>query len=144
IRGLNCSSPGSKKSQVCSSSMTWVSASMYPMTAGHSSSLSPWRRRFRRVTIHPRLSVDSSSSYRLSLRDDIALWRQLGVGHVGLIRPKIEEAGWATARELVAHERLRISTVFGATYRPLDADRAHGWREADQQATRESLEFAAA
>jgi sugar phosphate isomerase/epimerase len=96
------------------------------------------------VTIHPRLSVDSSSSYRLSLREDIALWQQLGVAHVGLIRPKIEEAGWATARELVARERLRVSTVFGATYRPLDADRAHGWREADQHATREALEFAAA
>jgi sugar phosphate isomerase/epimerase len=95
------------------------------------------------VPIHPRLSVDASSSYRLSLRDDIALWRELGVGHVGLIRPKLEEVGWATARDLVASARLRVSTIFGATYRPLDADPALGWREADQAATREALAFAA-
>ena len=92
---------------------------------------------------HPRVSVDSSSSYRLSLRDDLALWRELGVAHVGLIRPKLEDVGWATARELVTGAGLRVSTIFGATYRPLDADPAHGWRAADRAATREALEFAA-
>ena len=95
------------------------------------------------MLVHPRLSVDSSSSYRQSLRDDIAMWRDLGVDHVGLIRPKIEEVGWAAARELVAGAQLRVSTIFGATYRALDADPALGWRAADQTATREALEFAA-
>src|SRR5262245_19072740 len=77
------------------------------------------------------------------MRDDIAMWQELGVGHVGLIRPKIEEVGWAAARELVADAQLRVSTIFGATYRPLDADPALGWREADREATQEALAFAA-
>ena len=92
---------------------------------------------------HPRLSVDSSSSYQQSLRDDLALWRELGIGHVGLIRPKIEEVGWATARDLVTGAGLRISTIFGPSYRPLDADPALGWREADRAGTAQVLEFAA-
>ena len=95
------------------------------------------------MPIHPRLSVDSSSSYRLSLRDDIALWQELGVGHVGLIRPKLEAVGWAAARDLVASAGLRVSTIFGQTYRPLDADPALGWRDADRAATSEMLRFAA-
>jgi sugar phosphate isomerase/epimerase len=95
------------------------------------------------VPSHPRLSVNCISSYRQSLRDDIALWRELGIGHVGLILPKIEEVGWATARDLVTGAGLRVSTIFGPTYRPLDADPALGWREADQAGTAQTLEFAA-
>ena len=77
------------------------------------------------------------------MRDDIALWRELGIGHVGLIRPKIEEIGWETARDLVTGAGLRVSTIFGPSYRPLDADPALGWREADQAGTARMLEFAA-
>ena len=92
---------------------------------------------------HPRLSINSISSYRQSLRDDIALWHELGIGHVGLILPKIEEVGWATARDLVTGAGLRVSTIFGPSYRPLDADPALGWREADQAGTARTLAFAA-
>jgi sugar phosphate isomerase/epimerase len=77
------------------------------------------------------------------MRDDIALWHELGVGHVGLILPKIEEVGWEAARDLVTGAGLRVSTIFGPSYRPLDADRTLGWREADQAGTARTLEFAA-
>jgi sugar phosphate isomerase/epimerase len=77
------------------------------------------------------------------MRDDIALWHELGIGHVGLILPKIEEVGWETARDLVTNAGLRVSTIFGPPYRPLDADPALGWREADQAGTARTLEFAA-
>jgi sugar phosphate isomerase/epimerase len=78
------------------------------------------------------------------MRDDIALWRDLGIDYVGLILPKIEEVGWEMARDLVTGAGLRVSTVFGPSYRPLDADLALGFREVDQARTAQTLEFAAA
>jgi len=98
---------------------------------------------FRAVFGHPRLSVNSISSYQQPLSADLALWRDLGVEHVALILPKIEEVGWDTAREMVTGAGLRVSTIFGPTYRPLDADRALGWWDEDQQGTVDTVEFAA-
>src|SRR5262245_29483290 len=60
---------------------------------------------------HPRISVNSLSSLFQSQDDDIALWRQLGVDHVGLISPKLETVGWDAARDLVVGAGLRISNV---------------------------------
>jgi sugar phosphate isomerase/epimerase len=92
---------------------------------------------------HPRLSVNSVSSYQQPLAADIAMWRDLGVEHVALILPKIEEVGWDTARDMVTAAGLRVSTIFGPTYRPLDADRSLGWWDADQRGTVDTVEFAA-
>jgi sugar phosphate isomerase/epimerase len=92
---------------------------------------------------HPRLSVNSISSYQQPLAADISMWRDLGVEHVALILPKIAEIGWDAAREMVATAGLRVSTIFGPTYRPLDADRSLGWWDADQQGTVDTIEFAA-
>ena len=61
--------------------------------------------------IHPRISVNSLSSLYQSLTDDIAMWRQLGVTHVGLISPKVEAVGWDEARLLLADAGLRVSNV---------------------------------
>jgi sugar phosphate isomerase/epimerase len=36
-----------------------------------------------------------------------------------------------------------VSTIFGPTYRPLDADRSFGWWDADQKGTVDTIEFAA-
>ena len=44
---------------------------------------------------------------------------------------------------MVTTAGLRVSTIFGPTYRPLDADRALGWWDADQQGTVDTVEFAA-
>jgi len=90
------------------------------------------------------LSVNSICSYGQPLTDDLALWRDLGVDHVALILPKIEELGWSESRARVTDAGLRVSTIFGPTYRPLDADPALGWRAEDQAGTDQTLELAAA
>jgi sugar phosphate isomerase/epimerase len=95
------------------------------------------------VRVHPRLSVNSISSYLQPLSADIAMWHDIGVDHVALILPKIDEIGWDRARELVSGAGLRVSTIFGPTYRPLDADRSLGWWDEDQRHTVETVEFAA-
>lgn len=99
--------------------------------------------RFRTVAGHPRLSVNSVSSYGQPLAADIAMWGELGVDHVALILPKIDEIGWDAAAELVTGAGLRVSTIFGPTYRRLDADRSLGWWEEDQRRTVETIEWAA-
>jgi sugar phosphate isomerase/epimerase len=71
------------------------------------------------------------------------MWKGLGVSHVGLILPKIEAVGWDEARRMLTEAGLRVSTIFGPTFRPLDADRALGWWDQDQRGTIETLEFAA-
>jgi sugar phosphate isomerase/epimerase len=80
---------------------------------------------------------------RQPLHADIALWRDLGIQHVGLNLPKIEEIGWDAAGQMLTDAGLRVSTIFGPTYRPLDADDSLGWWDADQQATVKTVEFAA-
>lgn len=92
---------------------------------------------------HPRLSVNSVSSVRQSLADDVQMWEELGVGYVALILPKIDQAGWDDARALVENAGLRVSTIFGPTYRPLDADRVLGTFEDDQRRTVDVIDFAA-
>jgi sugar phosphate isomerase/epimerase len=99
--------------------------------------------RFAAVSVHPRLSVNSVSSFLQPLSADIELWRDLGVDHVALVLPKIEEIGWDAARDAVRAAGLRVSTIFGPTYRRLDADRSLGWWGADQQGTVDTIEFAA-
>ena len=95
------------------------------------------------MPVHPRLSVNSVSSYMQPLAADIELWRSLGIDHVALILPKITEIGWDAAGAMVTAAGLRVSTIFGPTYRPLDADRSLGWWDADQQGTVDTIEFAA-
>ena len=99
--------------------------------------------KFRTVFGHPRLSVNSVSSYRQPLAADIAMWRDLGIEHVGLILPKIDEIGWDEAREMVNGAGLRVSTIFGPTYRPLGADHTIGSWDEDRARTVETVEFGA-
>jgi sugar phosphate isomerase/epimerase len=61
--------------------------------------------------VHPRLSVNNLSSLRQSFADDIAMWRDLGVRHVGLISPKAESVGWDATRDLVVEAGLRVSNI---------------------------------
>ncbi|HEY7106996.1 MAG TPA: hypothetical protein VH986_11370, partial [Acidimicrobiia bacterium] len=95
------------------------------------------------MSAHPRLSVNSVSSYMQPLAADLELWRNLGIGYVALILPKIVEVGWDTAREMVTDAGLRVSTIFGPTYRPLDADRSLGTWDEDQRDTVRTVEFGA-
>ena len=76
---------------------------------------------------HPRVSVNSLSSVQQSLPEDIAMWHDLGIDHVGLMAPKLEAAGWDVAARLITGDGFRVSTVAG-----------------DRAVVPESLEFAAA
>jgi sugar phosphate isomerase/epimerase len=97
-----------------------------------------------RQAVHPRVSVNSASSYCQPLVADLELWRDLGVTRVGLVLPKLAEVGLDAAAALVAEAGLQVSTVFGPSYRRLDADRSLGWFDDDQRSTVEAMEFAAA
>jgi sugar phosphate isomerase/epimerase len=92
---------------------------------------------------HPRLSVNSVSSWGQPLAADLAMWHDLDIGHVALILPKITEVGFEATRDMITGAGLKVSTIFGPTYRPLDADRSLGWWEADQTGTIDTIEFAA-
>ncbi len=63
------------------------------------------------VASHPRISVNGLSSLFQSLADDIAMWRELGVDHVGLISPKLSAVGWDAARDLVTEAGFRVSNL---------------------------------
>ncbi len=80
----------------------------------------------RAVTLPPRLSVNSLSSVGQPLRADLAMWRELGVDHVGLISPKLAAEGWDRSLGLVTGAGLRVSNI-----------------STEQHVIRESLELAA-
>jgi sugar phosphate isomerase/epimerase len=63
------------------------------------------------VPIHPRVSVNSICSMHQSLEEDLALWAELGVDHVGLITPKFDATGWDAGRRAVLDAGLRVSSV---------------------------------
>ena len=63
------------------------------------------------MAVHPRVSLNSICSMRQSFEEDLALWADLGVDHVGLITPKLEAAGWEASRAAVVDRGLRVSSV---------------------------------
>jgi len=93
--------------------------------------------------VHPRLSVNSVSTNQQSLAEDIAMWRDLGVGHVGVNLPKIEAVGWEAAKRLITEGGLRVSTIFGPLFAPLDRDPPVGSRPDEEAAMAQTLYFAA-
>lgn len=92
------------------------------------------------MTVHPRLSLNAASSYQQSLTADLALWRGLGIDHVGLLLPKIREFGLAESEIAILDGGLRVATLFGPGYGRLD-DRAAFAEDRDR--TVEAVEFAA-
>jgi sugar phosphate isomerase/epimerase len=63
------------------------------------------------VLAHPRLSVNSLSSWNQSLSADLDLWRDLNVDHVGLISPKLAAEGWEEAVDPIRAAGLRVSNI---------------------------------
>ena len=63
------------------------------------------------MNVHPRVSLNSICSMTQSFDEDLALWEDLGVDHVGLITPKFEAFGWDSGRQAVLDRRLRISSM---------------------------------
>jgi sugar phosphate isomerase/epimerase len=70
--------------------------------------------------VHPRISVNSISSLRQPLEDDLALWAELGVTHVGLTSPKVDAAGWDASRKAVLDAGLRVSSFAAFREEPVD------------------------
>ena len=61
--------------------------------------------------VHPRVSLNSICSMTWSFEEDLALWEDLGVDHVGLITPKLEAFGWDASRQAVLDRHLRLSSM---------------------------------
>jgi sugar phosphate isomerase/epimerase len=72
------------------------------------------------VVVHPRISVNSISSLRQPFEDDLALWSELGVTHVGLTSPKLDAAGWDLSRTAVLDAGLRVSSLSAFREEPID------------------------
>jgi sugar phosphate isomerase/epimerase len=87
--------------------------------------------------------VNSISSISQSLDDDLALWRDLGIEHVGLILHKVEAAGWDRATELLRDAGVRVSTVAGPVPVPLDVEASSERRVAEQAVIARAIDFAA-
>jgi sugar phosphate isomerase/epimerase len=66
---------------------------------------------FCRVQPHPRISINSICSLYQPLGADIAMWADLGVGHVGLCSTKLEEEGWDQGLAMVREAGLRVSNI---------------------------------
>ena len=60
---------------------------------------------------HPRVSVNAICSMRQTLAEDIALWADLGVDHVGLISPKFDDAGHQPGVQAVRDAGVRVSSM---------------------------------
>ncbi len=60
---------------------------------------------------HPRISVNCICSMRQSIEEDLALWADLGLDHVGLISPKLEAAGWEASEKAVLDANLLVSSM---------------------------------
>jgi sugar phosphate isomerase/epimerase len=63
------------------------------------------------MSFHARISVNSICSMNQSLEEDLALWADLGIDHVGLITPKFDAPGWDAGRRAVLDAGLRVSSV---------------------------------
>ena len=74
------------------------------------------------MNIHPRVSVSSFCSVQNPFGDDLALWSELGVDHVGLNIGKVDAAGWDTATAAVKDASLRVSNLAGPAPAAADAD----------------------
>jgi sugar phosphate isomerase/epimerase len=91
---------------------------------------------------HPRVSVSSFCSVSLSFEGDLALWRELGIRHVGLNVGKVEAAGWEAAATAVRAASLAVSTVAGPA--PAETHASSVERHDQDELTRRGIEFASA
>jgi sugar phosphate isomerase/epimerase len=80
--------------------------------------------------VHPRLSVSALSSFRWSFAEDLALWRELGIGWAGLIANKLgDDVEGCLAR--LDDAGIRVSTIVAGGF---DLRRPESW-----EATRSAL-----
>jgi sugar phosphate isomerase/epimerase len=73
--------------------------------------------------VHPRLSINSLSTARWTLSQDLDLYARLGIGRAGLYVDKLEAAGSGTAVEQVLAAGISVSHVFTRGPTPSDPSR---------------------
>ena len=84
---------------------------------------------------HPRLSVNAICSMTQTLDEDVALWAELGIDHVGLISPKFDDAGHDAGRQAIA-DALELTAAVGTGVLYVPPGRAAGavpWEEAAER-----------
>jgi sugar phosphate isomerase/epimerase len=95
--------------------------------------------------MHPRACVSAISTFRLSLADDLAFWRQHGIDRVGVSVAKLEAFGWDRGVELVvaARERdgLDVANLIGLG--PFDLAHPAKW-DAQRERLHRSIDAAVA
>lgn len=72
------------------------------------------------MTVNPRIAVSAVSSWNQDPAEDLAMWRRLGVDHVGLSVTKLARAGWDDGVAGVLAADLRCSSVGTVGYFTLD------------------------
>lgn len=65
--------------------------------------------------MHPRLSIDAMCTFKWSFEQDLALWRDLGVRHAGLLGNKLADAPEVKMARLDA-AGIRASTIIAASF----------------------------
>jgi len=73
--------------------------------------------------LHPRLSLSAISTYTLSFEQDVALWRRLGLGTVGLFSRKLEAFGHQRAADVLQEEGMTCSSIVFPAFSLLDPSR---------------------
>jgi len=63
------------------------------------------------MPVHPRVALNSISSMRNSLDEDLALWSELGVERVGIISPKLDTVGWDAGRRAVLDAGVLVTSM---------------------------------
>ena len=94
-----------------SSSGAWRSCS--PRRSLPARATRPWHPPARAAARGRTRASRSTASARCdqSIEEDLALWAELGIDHVGLISPKLEAAGWEASQKAVLDADLLVSSM---------------------------------
>jgi sugar phosphate isomerase/epimerase len=68
------------------------------------------------MSLNPRLSLSAICSYPLTFEEDLALWDDIGIRHVGLFYAKLDAFGHARAIDALRKRGMRTSCVVVAAF----------------------------
>ncbi len=82
------------------------------------------------LDVHPRVSVSTISSLRLSLDEDLALYGELGISRIGLAMSKMRAYGYDAAVKRMASHDGSATSICGVN--PIRLSDEGGWPEAQR------------
>jgi sugar phosphate isomerase/epimerase len=88
---------------------------------------------------HPRLSVSEMCTYPLSFADELAVWDELGVRHVGVVGAKLDKHGRDAAIAALKERSMIATTVITGNF---DLGAPETW-DATRAATNDMIDLAA-